>query len=144
MKNPLSLMHEQELEKARGRIVFYEGIWIWNDAPPAEIVKQHHEGKTNLIYHYLDARTGGGAGDFTFYKYHHKSGRFFYIAKGPGVLCPHPKFSSEQHVPYHGGHWILSKICRRCEHYRKTGRKVRYPTCAFVAAQNPERQPKKY
>lgn len=136
-------MYKRRLEAARGRIWFNSGLWEWTDKVPEDVMEQHASGKVKMVhYHDEDKR------EFTLYRYSKEHERFYRLVKGPSVVCPHPEFTDEDYMPDirmgepTGRHYVPSRICKRCEHYRKGGsvsRKIRYPTCAYRADDNPER-----
>lgn len=137
----LTSMHNRALEGARGRIVFISGHWEWDDNPPQDILDRHSVGKR--LVHLHKGETWKGNRGHTFFGYSKQSQRYYRLVKGPAVNCPHPRFTDEDYVPTRGGtHSVRSRICKRCEFYCKGGsvsRKIRYPTCAFMASDNPER-----
>ena len=142
MRALMNDIYRRGLEGARGKITFASGLWEWCDDPPAEILTAFEADPEKPTYfHYMDK----GANSFIMYKYRKDQKRFYRLVHGPSVFCTHPQRADEDYVPdgKHGDmHYVPSRLCKRCEHYRKGGsvnRKIRYPTCGWRASDTPER-----
>jgi len=141
MRALMNDIYRRGLESARGKITFASGLWEWCDDPPTEILAAFEADPEKTTYfHYTDEGTNG----FIMYKFHKTHKRFYRLVKGPSVFCWHPQWADEDYVPdgkRSDMHYVPSRLCKRCEHYRKGGsvnRKVRYPTCGWRASDAPE------
>lgn len=142
MQGLIKDIYRRSLENARGKITFASGLWEWCDDPPAEILTAFEADPEKPTYfHYTDK----GTNSFIMYKYRKTHKRFYRLVHGPSVFCAHPQWTDEDYVPDNERvkmHYVPSRLCKRCEHYRKGGsvnRKIRYPTCGWRASDSPER-----
>lgn len=123
-RNGLSSMISHMMERmewaARGRIHFMQRMWRFMAADDPTPVGNYAKpnGQIERLVR-VDS-----------------SGRKYELVPIRSVYCPHPQWEGCDYVPGERGYNVPASVCRKCEQYRKSTNKVRYPTCAWRAEAN--------
>lgn len=102
------------LESSNGRIRANSGCWMFD--PPQKLWE-----KSRLKLVRLD-----------------DTGREMKLVGKQGVHCQNPEVCSGKYPKYSGREsWsIPASVCRKCEHYSKATRSIRYPHCLWLKAKH--------
>lgn len=105
--NALGQIYRSRIEACQGRIEICSGNWIFDENVTPSDTTYHHG---------TDA-----------------TGRATTLVKQRGVWCLNPEVAEGKYPENKDRKmWFVPwKVCRKCEHYRKTG-KLRFPHCALT------------